>query len=69
MAEKNKLEIKTKFQDIEVAVNERMKNNFDQLTKRVKNYSSNQFEYKDNCIEGSLQELICQHNSSENSTH
>ena len=33
-------EMRTKFQDIEVAVKERMKKIFDQLTKRGRNYSS-----------------------------
>ena len=53
LAEKNKLEMRTKFQDIEVAVIKRMKKVFDQLNKRGKNYSSNKFEYKDECIENS----------------
>ena len=37
LAEKSKLEMRTKFQDIEVVVNERMKKIFDQLNERVKN--------------------------------
>ena len=45
--------MRTKFQDIEMAVNERMKKIFDQLNERGKNYSSNQFEYEDACIEDS----------------
>ena len=53
MAEKSKLEKRTKFQDIEVAVIERMKKIFDQLNERGKNYSINKFEYKDECIEDS----------------
>ena len=53
LAEKNKLEMRTKFQDIEVAVNERMKKIFDQLNERGKKYSSNKIEYKDECIEDS----------------
>ena len=53
LAEKSKLEMRTKFQDIEVAVNERMKNIFDQLNGRGKNFSSNKFEYEDECIEDS----------------
>ena len=53
LAEKSKLEMRTKFQDIEVAVNERMKKIFDQLSERGKNYSSNIFEYEDECIEDS----------------
>ena len=50
---KSKLEMRTKFQDIEVAVNERMKKIFDQLNERGENYSSNKFEYEDECIEDS----------------
>ena len=53
LAEKSKLEMRTKFQDFEVAVNERTKKIFDQLNERGKNYSSNKFEYKDECIEDS----------------
>ena len=53
LAEKSKLEMRTKFQDIEVAVNERKKKIFDELNERGKNYSSNQFEYEDECIEDS----------------
>ena len=53
LAEKNKLEMRTKLQDIEVAVNERSKNIFDQLNERGKIYSSNKFGYKDECIEDS----------------
>ena len=44
LAEKSKLEMSSKFQDIEVAVNERIKKIFDQLHERGKNYSSNKFE-------------------------
>ena len=53
LAEKSKLEMGTKFQDIEAAVNERMKKIFDQLNERVKSYSSNKLEYKDECSEDS----------------
>ena len=53
LAEKSKLEMRTKFQDVEVAVNERMRKIFDQLNERGKNYSSNKFEYEDECIEDS----------------
>ena len=45
--------MRTKFQDIEVAVNERMKKIFDRLNERDKNFSSKQFEYEDECIEDS----------------
>ena len=47
------LKMRKKFQDIEVAVNERMKQIFDQLSERGKNYSSENFEYEDECIEHS----------------
>ena len=53
LAEKSKLEMRTNFQDIEVAVNERMKKIFDQLNERGQNFSSNKFEYEDECIEDS----------------
>ena len=53
LAEKSKLEMGTKFQDNEVAVNERMKNIFDQLNDPGKNHSSNQIEQKDGYIEDS----------------
>ena len=53
LAEKRKLEMRTKFQDIEGAVNERMKKIFDQLNERVESFSSNKFEYEDECIEDS----------------
>ena len=39
------------FQNIEVAVNERMKSVFDQLNIRGKNYSRNYFEYEVECTE------------------
>ena len=51
LGEKKKLEMGTKFQDIELAVNERMKKIFDRLNERDQNISSIQFEYKDECIE------------------
>ena len=50
LAEKNELEMRTKLQDIEVAVNERMKKIFDQLNERSKNCSNNKHEYEDECI-------------------
>ena len=53
LAEKSKLEMRTKFQDIERAVNERMKKIFDQLNERGKFFLSNKFEYEDECIEDS----------------
>ena len=51
MAEQSKLEMRKKFQDIEVAVNERMKKIFDQLNECGKNFSSNKFEYEEECNE------------------
>ena len=39
--------MRTKFQDIEVAVNEKMKKNFDQLNECGKMYSINKLEYED----------------------
>ena len=53
LAEKSKLEMRTKFQYIEVVFNEIMKKIFDQLNERGKNYSSNKFEYEAECIEDS----------------
>ena len=53
LAEKNKLEMRTKFPDFEVAVNERIKKIIDQLSERGKNYSSNKFEYENECIDDS----------------
>ena len=53
LAEQSKLEMRKKFQDIEVAVNERMKAIFDQVNERGKNFSSNKFEYEDESIEDS----------------
>ena len=53
LAEKSKLEMRTKFHNFEVAINERMKKIFDQLNERGKRYSNNKFEYEDECIEDS----------------
>ena len=53
LAEQSKLEMRKKLQKVEVAVNERMKKIFDQLNERGKIYSSNYFEYEDECIEDS----------------
>ena len=53
LAEKSNLKMRTKIQDFEVAVNERIKKIFDQLNKRGKIYSRNKFEYEDECIEDS----------------
>ena len=53
LAEKSKLEMRTKFQDIEATINEKVKKICDQLNARSKNYSSSEFEYEDECIEDS----------------
>ena len=53
LTEQSKLKMRKTFQHIEVAVIERMKKIFDQLNKRGTNYSSNKFEYEDECIEDS----------------
>ena len=53
LAEQRKLEMRRKFQDFEVDVNERMRKIFDQLKERGKNFSRNKFEYEDECIEDS----------------
>ena len=45
--------MRTKFKDIEVAVNERMKKIFDRLNEQDKNFPSKPFEYKVECIEDS----------------
>ena len=51
LAEKSRLEMRTKFQDIEVDISEGMKKIFDQINGRGKIYSSNKFEYEDECID------------------
>ena len=52
LAEQSKMKVRTNFQDLEVADNERiMKKIFDQLNERVKNYSNSLFVYEDECIE------------------
>ena len=61
LAEQSKLEMRKKFQDIEVAENERTKHIFDQLNEFGKNYSSNNFEYKDECIEDSVEADMSTH--------
>ena len=54
----NKVEKRTSFHDIEMAINERMKTIFEQLSERDNNYSSNNFEHQDECIEDSKKEDI-----------
>ena len=52
LPEKSELEARTKFQEIEVAVNERIKKTFfDQLIERGEVYSTNRFDYEDEYIE------------------
>ena len=53
LAEKSKLEKRTKIQDTEVTINERMEKIFDQLNERSKTFSSIKFEYENECIEDS----------------
>ena len=70
LAEKSKLEMRRKFQDIEVAVLERMKKILDQLSERGKNYSSNKFENQDECFEDAEEEYVNTIlENSEKSTH
>ena len=56
--EQSKLELRTVFQDVEVAIMRRMKKDFDQLNERCKSYSTHK-------------KLICQYNTEkfEISTH
>ena len=49
--EKGKLEMRTKFQDNEKEVIERMSNNFQELNKGCQNHPTENFEYEDECIE------------------
>ena len=51
LAEKSKLEMRTKFQDVERLVNERMSKFFQELNERCRNHSTENFEYEDDCIE------------------
>ena len=53
LVEQSKLKTRQKFQDTEIAANERMKKIFDQLNERGKIYSNHQFEYEDECVEDS----------------
>ena len=53
LVEKSQLEMRTRFQGIDVAVNERTKKILDQLNERGKKYSNNKFEYVDECLEDS----------------
>ena len=51
LAEKSKLEMRTKFQDIERVVKERMSKIFEELNERCRNHPTENFEYEDACIE------------------
>ena len=51
LAEKSKLEMRTKFQDVERVVNERMSKIFQELNARCRNLPTENFEYEDECIE------------------
>ena len=51
MAENNKLEMKTKFRDVERVVNKRVSKIFHELKERCRNHSTENFEYEDECIE------------------
>ena len=53
LAEKSKLEMRQNSQDIDVVINEKKKNIFDQLSERGKSHSSSKVEYQDECIEDS----------------
>ena len=51
LAEKGKLEMRTKFRDVERVVNERMSKIFQELNERCRNLSTENFEYEDEYIE------------------
>ena len=51
LAEKSKLEVRTKFQDIERVMKERMSKIFEELYERCRNHPTENFEYEDACIE------------------
>ena len=48
---KAKLEKRTKFQDVEKIVNERMSKVFQELNEKCRNQPNENFEYEDECIE------------------
>ena len=50
LAEKSKLKMRTKFQDVERVVNERMSEIFQELNERCRNHSTESFEYEKDCI-------------------
>ena len=51
LAEKSKLEMRTKFQDVERVVNERISKIFQELNERCRNHPTENFEHEDDCIE------------------
>ena len=51
MAEKSNLKMRTKFQDVERVVNERMSKFFQELNERCRNHSTENFKYEEDCIE------------------
>ena len=51
LAEKSELEMKTKFQDNERVVNERMSIFFQELNETRRNRATENFEYENECIE------------------
>ena len=51
MAEKTKLEMRTKSQDVERVVNERMSEIFQELNERYRNRLTENFEFEDECID------------------
>ena len=51
LAEKSKLKMRTKFQDVERVVNERMSKIFQELNERCQNLPTENFEYEDESIE------------------
>ena len=51
LAEKSKLKMRTKFQDVERVVNERMSKIFQELNERCQKHPTENFECEDECIE------------------
>ena len=51
LAEKSNFEMRTKFQDVERVVNERMSEIFQELNERCRNHPIENFEYEDELIE------------------
>ena len=51
LAENSELEMKTKFQDTERVVNERMSKFFQELNERCRNRPTENFAYENECIE------------------